>query len=93
MAAFSSGEYALFRCDRCGFRGDYRLSVRERETGLRVHERCMDEPLIYRKFRAEGQGLRDPRPDDYVVEGLFWTADSMFYTADSTQITADAGAA
>lgn len=94
MPAFSSGEYAQFLCDRCGFTGKYRDSVKERMTGLRIHARCEDEPLIVRRLRAEPQALRDPRPDDYEIDDALlaaWSADAVIYTMDSTAITADGG--
>jgi hypothetical protein len=60
---FATGTYALGICDRCGLRMAYLDMVKERQTGLKVHEACEDEPEIVRLRRPDPVILREPRPD------------------------------
>ena len=89
---FAAGIWSRAICDRCGLKMAYADLVTEVETNLRVHERCLDEPLTYWKPRNEPQALRDPRPDFFeaTIDDTMWSADGTFVTADSTLFTADA---
>lgn len=68
MTFYATGRKAKAVCDRCGLWGSYLEMFTEAETGLRVHQQCLDEPYIFRKRPPEGIALRHPRPDTDLAE-------------------------
>jgi len=51
------------RCDRCGMRARSDELVREPDTSLYVHGRCLDEISARRRPRRPAMRFRNPRPD------------------------------
>lgn len=51
------------RCDRCGLRAKSDELVREPDTSLYVHSRCLDDISARRRLRRPPVRFRNPRPD------------------------------
>lgn len=69
---FATGRFAKSTSDRDGQEYDYSEMVKEKDTGLFVHQTEVDEPDPYRRLRSrqDAIALRNPRPDTDLAEVL-----------------------